>query len=389
MIPPGLEIGVRETIDLLVVTGLSWLAIRYVRRTRASFAALGLLVLGAIYLTARFFELTLTAAIFQGFFAVLVLVLVVVFQSDLRRIFEQLGAGASGLRRVRANPGNELEILARTAIRLASHRIGALVVLPGREPVDPHIEGGIELGGRVSEPLLLSLFDTHSPGHDGAVVLSGSRVQRFAAHLPLSSDRAQLGPGGTRHAAALGLAECCDALCVVVSEERGTVSVARDGSLRVLARPEDLLAELRAFREPAMVRKPFWRDRATWLEGLAAAGLALGLWALLVPGATRVVVTVPARVAVENLPQAYELESVDPDHVEVTLSGRRRDLLLAPNDMVVRVDALLVELGRRTFELDPNHVKRPAGVEVEGIEPGRVKISVKERGEEKAPPPAG
>jgi DNA integrity scanning protein DisA with diadenylate cyclase activity len=97
----------------------------------------------------------------------------------------------------------------------------------------------------VSEPLLLSLFDPGSPGHDGTVLLRGSAVERFAVHLPLSADHAALGPGGTRHAAALGLAERCDAICLVVSEERGTVSVARDGQIRTLARPEDLLLELR------------------------------------------------------------------------------------------------------------------------------------------------
>ena len=118
-------------------------------------------------------------------------------------------------------------------------------MLPQREPIESHVEGGIALDGRLSEPLLLSLFDPSSPGHDGAVILRGAQIERFAVHLPLSVNRAALGPGGTRHAAALGLSERCDAICIVVSEERGTVSVARDGLLRVLARPQDLALELR------------------------------------------------------------------------------------------------------------------------------------------------
>ena len=382
----GFELTVRDLVDLLVVTGLAWLAIRYLRRTRARAALLGLLLLGAVYLTARWLELTLTAAIFQGFFAVLVLVLVVVFQSDLRRLFEQLGAGVRDLRRARPGPADDVDLLVRTVSRMASARIGALIVLPGRESLEQHLEGGIELSGRLSEPLLLSLFDTSSPGHDGAVVVANGRVERFAVHLPLSSDHPQLGPGGTRHAAALGLAERCDALCIVVSEERGTVSIARDGELRVLAHAGDLARDLRAFREPPEAAGPTWRYASTWIELGSAVALAVGLWALLVPGATHVVRKVPARVVVENLPRAFVLESVEPEQVEVTLSGRRRDLLLAPTDTAVRVDALLVELGRRTFELEHDRVKRPVSVEVEAIEPARVKISVRSRDEAPAPP---
>lgn len=383
-----LEFEVRNLVDLVVVTGLSWLAIRYLRRTRARAALLGLVVLGAIYLTARWFELTLTAAIFQGFFAVLVLILVVVFQADLRRVFEQVGAGFQGLRRGTPAATDEIDVLVRTVARLAASRIGALIVIPGREPLEPHLEGGIELGGRLSEPLLLSLFDTSSPGHDGAVVLSGSRVTRFAVHLPLSVDHDQLGPGGTRHAAALGLAERCDALCIVVSEERGTVSLARLGTLEVLARPENLAARLRDIQVRPEAPVSFWRDRSAVLEILAAVAAALALWALLIPGATEVDVTLPARVVVENLPQDFVLETVEPDTVEVTLSGRRRDLLLAPKELAVRIDALLAELGRRTFELDYNRVKRPANVDVRSIAPGRVKISIVPRPRGEATPPS-
>src|SRR5262249_56151173 len=119
----------------------------------------------------------------------------------------------------------------------AAAGLGALFVLPRPEPIEGHVGGAIPLGGRISEPLLLSIFDASSPGHDGAVILRGSQLERFAVHLPLSVNRAALGAGGTRHAAALGLSERCDATCIVVSEERGTVSVARDGAIRLLARP--------------------------------------------------------------------------------------------------------------------------------------------------------
>src|SRR6185437_5267675 len=95
--------------------------------------------------------------------------------------------------------------------------------------------GGIELDGKLSAPVLTSIFDPHSPGHDGAVVLEGDRIRRFATHLPLSANFQQLGRTGTRHSAALGLSEVTDALSIVVSEEQGTIAVARNGRLTRIA----------------------------------------------------------------------------------------------------------------------------------------------------------
>ena len=367
-----------DLVDIATVGVLLWLAIRFVRRTRGRRALTGLTLLGGVYLLARALDLQLTASLFQGFFAVLVLVIVVVFQEDLRRLFEQLGTlrpgGARARRGVDVN-----DVIVRAVARLAANRVGALIVLPQREPIESHVEGGIALDGRVSEPLLLSIFDSSSPGHDGAVILRGSQIERFAVHLPLSVNRIALGPGGTRHAAALGLAERCDATCVVVSEERGTVSVARDGELRVLARPQDLAPELLAAHgtREADVRQPWWRDRAGVDAALAAAG-ALALWFVFVPGSALTEVTVPAAVKVTNLPDDLELESVEPTEVQVTLRGLRRELVLSePDQVTVRVDGFLARMGRRTFAIAEDSVRRPEALDVVAVHPDRVKVSLR------------
>jgi uncharacterized protein (TIGR00159 family) len=367
-----------DLVDIATVGVLLWFAIRFVRRTRGRRALIGLTLLGGVYLLASALDLQLTASLFQGFFAVLVLVIVVVFQEDLRRLFEQLGTLRRGAARDRRGVDVN-DVIVRAVARLAANRVGALIVLPQREPIESHVEGGIPLDGRISEPLLLSLFDPASPGHDGAVVLRGAQVERFAVHLPLSVNRAALGPGGTRHAAALGLSERCDATCVVVSEERGTVSVARDGALRVLARPQDLALELVAARgaREAEVRQPWWRERAGVDAVLAAAG-AVALWFVFVPGSALTEVTVPAAVRVTNLPDDLELESVDPAEVQVTLRGLRRELVLSePDQVTVRVDGFLARMGRRTFAIAEDSVRRPEALDVVAVHPDRVKVSVR------------
>ena len=384
------DIGLLDVVDIGVVAALAWVGLRLVRRTRARPALLGLATLGAIYLAARQLGLGLTAAIFQAFFAVLVLVLVVVFQDDLRRIFEQVGAWVSR-RRGEEPSGGPGDALVRTVEQLASMRTGALIVVPGREPIDRHVEGGVELDGRISEPLLLSLFDASSPGHDGAVVLEDDRVASFAVHLPLSTDREQLTGVGTRHAAALGLSERTDALCIVVSEERGTISIALGGRLRPIERPRALAIELRKHLRPVSEK----RSARGWLQprfrdALLAVGIAAGLWVVQVPGSVVTEFEVDAPVVVEKLPSDLRLEGVEPERVSIRLSGRRRDLVLARNGAVeVRVDALLARLGRRTFQITPALVERPEGLEVTRIQPDRVKISIgKAEGADEPPPPA-
>lgn len=377
----GLSIGWAELFDVLVVALLLWGAFVWLRRARARLAFVGLVIAGLLFLLARQLDFVLTAWILQGFFAAAIIIVVVVFQEDLRRLFE--GIAVRGLRRRKdAPPSDASDVLVRALAHLARNRIGALIILPGRDPLHRHLEGGVALGGRVSEPLLLSLFDTGSPGHDGAILVEGDKVTRFALHLPLSVNHGKLGAGGTRHAAGLGLAERTDALCVIVSEERGTISIAREGELRVLADPSELARELRSFfGAPAVAatRGGRWVAPAKyWREGLAALGLAAVLWVLQVPGSSSVEMDHVAAVVVERMPAGYVLEAVDPPEITVRLSGLRRDFYFGGGrEPVVRIDALLVKLGRRTFAVTPESIDTPPGIQALTVDPDRVRLSVR------------
>ena len=364
-----------DIVDIALVAAFGWFAIRSFRRTRARAALTGLAMVGVIYFVAQGLDLRLTASLLQTFFAVAVIVLVVIFQEDLRRVFEQLGNWRQGTPDTTAE-ARTVDHLIRAVSHLASTKTGALLVLPGRQPLERHVEGGIPLGGQVSEPLLLSLFDKHSPGHDGAVLLRGSIVERFALHLPLSTNHGAVGAGGTRHAAALGLAERCDATCIVVSEERGTVSIAKDGAIRTLARPQDLIHELRPGTVEDSESTRWWRNNAGLDAAIATAG-ALVLWLVLVPGATLSERTVLVDVEYLNLPSDLVIESTDPPQVEVTVRGLSRDLLLSdPKEVRVRIDAYLARFGRRTFPIGPQSVEKGKGLSVVSLNPDKVRISL-------------
>jgi uncharacterized protein (TIGR00159 family) len=372
LVDPYLRLRWIDLLDILVVAALLWLLIQGIRRTRARNALIGLTALGVVFLFARQLDLQLTARLLQGFFAVLVVILVVVFHEDLRRLLEQVAL--VGLRRRAPPPAGTVETVVRTIGTLARTRVGALIVIPGRESVDRHTEGGIEIDARLSEPLLLSLFDPNSPGHDGAVVLRGSRISAFAVHLPLSTESAG---GGTRHAAALGLAERCDALCVVVSEERGTISLAHNAAIRQVDGEAGLTAELSSALTQTPGTNGAARVRWRWKEGLAAMGLAIALWLLVIPGAGVVEVQREVPVSVTSVPRGFTIEGIEPPRVQVTLAGRRTDLFLPTSTPQIRLDGLQIRLGRRRFDLTRSDVEVPPGIEVLAVEPPRVQVSVR------------
>jgi len=398
-VPSLIEIGIVDVLDVAFVALLLYAAIVALRTARGGLVLAGIGILLAAYVAASQIGMQLTAWLFQGFFAIFVVILVVVFQGELRQLFERIAV--LGLRRGRVDLPSDpaAAALVRAVADLARTHTGALLVLEGHDPIERHVEGGIPLDARLSEPLLLSLFDKHSPGHDGAVIVRGDRLARFAVHLPLSSDFAQLGHRGTRHSAALGLAERTDALCVVVSEERGVVSLAHAGRLRELDRPELLEPALRAFLDdlsPRITRRDVLLRslRERWLEKVAAAGIALVLWVVFVPGAQTMERAFELPVQVDNLPPGFALERVEPERVEVILEGPRRAFfLLDEATLAVELDAPLVELGRRSFELSDASVRVPETLRVKDVDPRRVRLSVRrENGAvpgAPATPPAG
>lgn len=393
MLGPVLDIGVVDVIDVLLVTALLYVGVVSLRRTHAALVAFGILVLGAVYLAARALGLQLTAWIFQGFFAIFVVIIVVIFQEELRQLFERVAMWSLGRRQHDGLRSTPSDILVQALRDLARERVGALVVFPRTQPISRHVRGGIALGGTLSVPLVKSIFDPHSPGHDGAVVIEGDHIARFAVHLPLSHDLAQLAGHGTRHAAALGLAELTDALCVVVSEERGTISVARDGRLRRLDDPQQLggiLAEALATPTDQAARHP-WRQAilSNWTLKVACLTVVMGLWYLFVFGSRPVQRTYAVPVTIINLPAGYAVEEVKPGEVEAVFTGPMRNFyLFDQRQLQVTVDAFMAQAGRRTFPISEENLRHPKDVMLLDVNPNQVRITVKQREGAAEHPPA-
>jgi len=372
-----------DVLDIVIVSGLCWVLITWVREARARVALGGVVVIASLFGAASYLDLRLTTSLLQGVITVGALILVVVFQDDLRRLFE--GITLWVFRNATPRPsGDILDELGTLCFSFAQRRIGALFVFPGREPLERLLDGGLFLDGRVSEPLLRSLLDPNTPGHDGAIVIRGGKIARFGVHLPLSTEWSEIGAGGTRHAAALGIAERSDAFCIVVSEERGEVSVASRGHLERMRDAAELRDRVESFMDRTARRRhePWLASRLAlarqnWKEGLLAAALASGLWLHTVPGAALDRSSKAIPIVIDNMPEGYRISAIDPPEVEVEFEGLRRDLVLTGSEELhVRVDGKLVQQGRRTFALAPDQVEHPPELRVVGIAPMQVKLNI-------------
>jgi uncharacterized protein (TIGR00159 family) len=221
---------VRDVIDIVLVTiGIYWLLV-LIRGTRAFQIMLGLLVLYAMSVASEIFQLVTLRTLLENFVQYGVLIVIVLFQHDIRRALARVGRGffpSAALQR----ETQILEEVVRAGQELARKRIGALIVLEREIQLVDQIETGTQLDAAVQKDLLLSVFNPYSPLHDGAVMIQNGRLSYAGCILPLTL-REDLPDGvGTRHRAAVGLSEETDAVVVVISEETGGLSVALGGAL--------------------------------------------------------------------------------------------------------------------------------------------------------------
>jgi diadenylate cyclase len=224
MIPLNL-VRWQSVVDFVVLTAALYILLRWAQQARALRVALVVLGLHAAALVSRHFDLVLTSWVLDGAAILAIVVLLLVFQAELRRFFMRLDSLLNWRTQAASNLSETYQSIAQAAFRLASGSIGALIVIVRRNAVWELVSGGITLEASVSPEILEAIFQKTSPVHDGAVIARGDRIVRAAAVLPLTERERVPSYYGTRHRAAMGLSERCDALVVVVSEERAEVTL--------------------------------------------------------------------------------------------------------------------------------------------------------------------
>lgn len=232
-------------IDITIVVFLIYKLLQIVKGTRAWQLLKGIALLVIITALSSILELKILNYILTSFMTYGVLILIVVFQPELRRALEQLGTN-----KVSKYFGLEKDIATKTkediykiviaAQELAKSKTGALIVIERDIQIKDIIDTGIILDSEISPQLLVNIFTPKTPLHDGAVIISQNKIKSAACMLPLASDKDIAKELGTRHRAAIGISKESDALAIVVSEETGKISIAKDGTLIVDLKEEAL-----------------------------------------------------------------------------------------------------------------------------------------------------
>lgn len=327
-------VNIIDVIDILFVAVLIYILLKRFKKTKSVSVFGSFIIVSVVYMLMRILKLRLTVAIMHSVFAIILVAFVIIFQEEIRRIFEQIALfNLSSMFKRKQTPSGikkQINLISGTIFDLAREKVGALIVLPAKDSIRRYIQGGIALQGYLSVALLKSIFDTHSEGHDGAVIIEREKITQFTCHLPLSKNISVLEKGGTRHAAALGLSEVSDALCLVASEERGTVSFCRFGKIEKVDNQEKLADLLKNLYDEIYPPKKSRRSVFSYFtinlkEKVTAIVIAVVLWFVVVHESVIVYKSYTVPIRYIGLSNQFYVDNIEPGEIKIILSAPRRN----------------------------------------------------------------
>jgi uncharacterized protein (TIGR00159 family) len=373
----------RDILDILFLTLVTYQLYVWFRESRALRVLIGLAVLGGIYSLAKLWGLFLTTRVFQILWQVLLILLLILFQSEIRQVLEKV----SPLRFLRTRrPSIQrafAEELARVLFDLAAEKTGALIVVTREDNPAEFIHSGQTIMALPEPTLIKSIFNRQAPAHDGAVVISQERITQMGGILPISNRENLPEHYGTRHRAALGLSERTDALCLVVSEERSEVSTVTNSDIKIWDTPEALSAQLIAWLgvpdSPAPEMREFVKSTLidNWRYKLGALGLVAVTW-LVLASQQEVNISIAAPIHYQNIPIQLIVDGQSATSVNLKLSGPRKDVkVLNEKDVRIHVDLTDLSAGNHVIKLAAKNVDVPLGVKVDSVTPQNIRVYLK------------
>lgn len=256
---------VLDILDIVVVAYFLYRLHLMMKNTRAATLAKGLLVLLVFMVICRYLNLHVISWLLEKSMTVILVALPVVFQPELRRALEQIGRGKLFHKTSELDEQefeDMLDSVAHATKIMSKNKVGALMVFERSTGLEDRIETGVAVDGIVSSGLIQNIFVKDTPLHDGAVIIRGKRIIAACCLLPLTENRNLSQELGTRHRAAIGLSEQSDAIVLVVSEETGAVSIARNGELMRYLTVDDVKEILRnSIFRPNMTDKTSFMDK--------------------------------------------------------------------------------------------------------------------------------
>lgn len=391
---PYIYIRWQDVADIIIMSFLVYQLYSWFKNTKAFQVLIGLGSLGVLYLITRRFGFFMTSWIFQELGTALFVLIIVIFQSEIRQALYRFSPLRNFLSRDES--GNMLNFadLCKSIFSMAASRTGALIVFQRKEPITEYLHDGVIVDSVAGGQLICSIFNEESPLHDGAVIIRKGRLALASVYLPLSLNSEIPLYYGTRHRAAIGLSERSDAAVVVVSEERGDVSVALAGKIQKIITPEQLASLLidLIYTPERETLKPFlWkRLHKNFWQKLITVLLVCVAW-LIISTRKGEITNILVPVTYRNLPANFLLMRSYPDDLEVqveTLSS----LIPAPKEgqITANIDLSNVKEGYNFIHVDKKNFDLPSGVAIYRIRPTVLNVVVEKMKQRKpVAPPSG
>lgn len=372
---------IKDVFDILIISICIYFIIIFIKQTRSFFILGSFVFLFGLNALAEQFDLSLTRQLFEPLLTLFIAIFVIVFQQEIRKFFKWISSGRlTSFSKSLSLPKNNIQTVVRAVFSMAEQKVGAIIVFPGQFPLDDLLEGGFPLNGKISSALILSIFDSSSPGHDGAMLIEGSEIKMFGLHLPLAREFTEYKRVGTRHRAAAGITEGTDAMAIVVSEERGEVSISSKGVLKKIKTPEELVdilakftgeEETKANPKTNFLYKIFVKNLVYKTLSII---LSLGFWYILSykTGIVKMEYSIP--VEYRFVSNNIVIKTSSPESVDITITGNNRDVAkLKSEDIKVVVDASNFIVGSNTITIDEDNIQTPPYIQLNNFKPKTLK----------------
>lgn len=373
----------KDFLDIIILTFFAYHLYVWLHQTKAFKALVGLLGLGIIYSVAQFWGLFLTTWVFQILWQVLIILIIILFQAEIRQVLEKVNPfyALGWYKTVGHVPW--IESFSKKIFELGAQRIGALIIFERKDRLREFVTGGIPFEADPTGEILVSVFQKYSPLHDGAMLIHNGKITMAAAFLPLTSQEGLSKALGTRHRSAIGITERCDAWALVVSEERGQVSLVRAGVIETTESPAFLAEKLKELLTPDRPDtiggfqkiKHLLSNR--WRIKLATLTIVSVVW-FSFAGQQNVEISLEIPLTLQNLPPQLE---VDPAirNVLVTARGQRKDIgMLSPKNIRTNIDLSRAGIGKNNYFINRQQLLLPNDrVEITRIEPNNLTLEVR------------
>jgi diadenylate cyclase len=371
-----------EMLDITLLACALYVILLFIKKTKSYVLAGVIILLLTVYFLSQNLNLTLVRSIIQPTYTFIFIIIAIVFQRELRRFFKWIIVGQLDIftSSKQISKGASAEI-AESLLYMAEKKIGAIIVFPGKQDLEDITEGGQKLNGDITKEILLSIFDSSSPGHDGAVIVDGNSIKEFGVHLPLAREYSQYRKTGTRHRAGAGITEDTDAIALVVSEERGVITLFKQGKMTVLKNEVELRDVLKKLTGETEVKNSsflnffFMKNLETKIIALT---LAVTTWSLFYAqvGVVKKEYMIP--LSFQLLSDNLKIDAVSgKKQIKIILEGKNSDIsALDVSKLEVRVDAKDFKAGVEKVEITESMINVPAFIEVSEISPRGVSVGV-------------